>query len=579
MANYERFDKNPMNSKRNYQVLLNDLFEPLVPYFQQQGAAIDLKEGGAIFDMKASALEGVARPLWGIIPLVKGGGQFEYWPLYHDLISQGTDPEHSNYWGQPKGINQRSVEMAAFGFLLAVLPEHGWDPLSEKAKDNLATWLAKIQSCPMPQNNWLFFTILVQAGLRKVGRSDLVDIELEAEYLTKLKGFYLGDGWYGDGEVGNIDHYGGFALHYYGLIYATLIENSDKELSDVFLSRAAEYCEPFAYWFANSGECLAQGRSLTYRFATAGFWGAAATANLETMPLGVIKGLWARQIRQWRGKPIFTSNGILSRGYDYPSLNVCEGYNSPTSPYWAFKAFLPLMLEDSHPFWSCNELPLELDKTIYPMPSASSIAQRVNGHSIVHFAGPIEPQFQLDKYNKFAYSTAFGADIGALQYSNMLSFGDNILALSFDSGVNWQYRIKNEKVTVDNNTLIAEWTSGNVSVLTEIEVLESGESIRTHHFTTEQEVWVVESGFSIGNWYSEHKIDAQKDGIGAKSALTGDNGTSEIISNDPHKKQAKCCCRLHSNLISPRTHVPYLLTKLPAGQHLLSSKFKAVPKK
>ncbi|MCQ1056481.1 DUF2264 domain-containing protein [Photobacterium sp. ZSDE20] len=566
-----------MRSKQDFQQLVQDLFTPILPYLESQGSHPDFHEGGAIFDMSASGLEGVARPLWGIIPLVKGGGEFKHWHLYHDIITQGTDPESERYWGAAAGINQRSVEMAAFGLLLAVLPEHGWDPLPEVVQDNFAAWLANIQNCPMPQNNWLFFTILVQAGLRKVGRSDLVDIDVEADYLNKLKSFYLGDGWYGDGEVANIDHYGGFAIHFYSIIYATLFDNPDRELSQLFLDRAEAYCEPFSYWFAESGECLAQGRSLTYRFATAGFWGAVASLDLASMKPGAIKGMWARQIRQWKDKPIFTQEGLLSRGYDYPNLKVCEGYNSPTSPYWAFKAFYPLMLEDNHPFWQSEEQEQILDKNVYPMPAARSIVQRINGHSIVHFAGPIEPQFELDKYNKFAYSTCFGADIGALQYSNMLSFGDNILAFSFDQGANWQTRLSNSRVEVDHNDLVIEWTSGSVDVTTLIQVLENGESIRTHEFEIHSAAWIVETGFAVSNWYQERQTLQQASGISATVELLGTTGSSLIMSQDQHNKDSKQCCRIHSNLVSPRTHVPYLLTKLEPGKHKISSKFIVSP--
>ena len=574
MAYYPPFSNNPMQSKQDFQRLVVDLFEPLVPYLETQGSQPDFDEGGAIFDMSASALEGVARPLWGIIPLVKGGGEFKHWALYQGIIAQGTDPQSDGYWGPASGINQRSVEMAAFGLLLAVLPEHGWEPLSDASKDNFATWLANIQHCPMPQNNWLFFTILVQAGLRKVGRADLVDELLELTYLKKIKDFYLGDGWYGDGEVRNIDHYGGFAIHFYSIIYATLIEDADPTLKQLFISRADQYCEPFSYWFAETGECLALGRSLTYRFATAGFWGAAASLDLSAISAGEVKGLWARQIRQWKDKPIFTCDGLLSRGYDYPNLNVCECYNSPTSPYWAFKAFFPLLLANDHPFWLCTELPQTLAQRIYPMTAASSIAQRINGHSIVHFAGPIEPQFELDKYNKFAYSTCFGADIKALQYSNMLSFGDNILAFSFDQGANWQTRLRNHSVVVENNCMIIEWSSGSLSVRTEIIVLDNGESIRTHEFELERDAWVVETGFAVSNWYQECQIVQQSDSC---VALVGSNGSSKITSKDDYSKQGKQCFRIHSNLVSPRTHVPYLLTKLDAGKHSISSKYTAIP--
>ncbi|ORT48246.1 hypothetical protein ST37_18680 [Vibrio sp. qd031] len=579
MPFYKPFSENPMVTKQDYQQLVLDLFEPVRPYLASQGAKMDFDQGGAIFDMSASALEGVARLLWGIIPLVKGGGEFEHWDLFHAAISQGTDPNHPNYWGVMDTINQTSVEKAAFGLLLAVLPEHGWAPLDPQTKENFAQWLAQIQQAQMPQNNWLFFTILVQAGLRKVGRSDLVDINKEASYLKTLKSFYLGDGWYGDGAGKNIDHYGGFAIHYYSLIYASLIEDADNELKHLFIERANEFCEPFSYWFAESGECMAQGRSLTYRFATAGFWASAAISDLSAMELGTIKGLWARHLRQWKDKPIFTAEGLLTRGYDYPTLTVCEGYNSPTSPYWAFKAFLPLALEDSHPFWQVEEKPLALSKKVYAMPAANTIIQRVGGHSIAHFSGTIEQQFQVDKYNKFAYSTCFGADFDSLKDSHQLLFGDNILAISFDEGVNWQMRMNNHHVVVDEtqNRMSIEWTTGTLNITTVIDVLDNGESIRTHTIELPQDAWIVESGFAVSNWYQPKETLIQRQGIQANIEIRGANGTSQIISLDGYEKESRDGYRIHTNVVSPRTHVPYLLTKLSAGKHQLISRYRVHP--
>jgi hypothetical protein len=431
----------------------------------------------------------------------------------------------------------------------------------------------------MPQNNWLFFTILVQAGLRKVGRSDLVDIDVEAERLNTIKNLYLGDGWYGDGAGKNIDHYGGFALHFYSLIYAKLVDEADHELKALFLKRADEFCEPFSYWFAKTGECMAQGRSLTYRFAAAGFWASASIAELPSMELGKIKGLWARHLRQWKDKPIFTNEGLMTRGYDYPTLTVCENYNSPTSPYWAFKAFLPLILEDSHPFWSCEELPLELEKSIYPMPAANSIIQVVGQHSVVHFAGAIEQQFQVDKYNKFAYSTCFGADFDALKDSHQNRFGDNILAFSFDQGINWQMKMNNHSVVVDEqlNLMTNEWTTGAFDITTTIGVLENGESIRTHTFELEQDAWVIESGFAVSNWYQAKETLKQSQGQQAEIEIKGSNGISQIVSLDDHNKESFDGYRIHTNVVSPRTHVPFLRTKLKAGKHHLVSRYRVFP--
>ena len=48
-------------------------------------------------------------------------------------------------------------------------------------------------------------------------------------------------------------------------------------------------------------------------------------------------------------------DGVMPVGYAYPNLIMSEPYNSAQSPYWALKAFLPLMLPEDHPFWASDE--------------------------------------------------------------------------------------------------------------------------------------------------------------------------------------------------------------------------------
>ncbi|MEI6897373.1 MAG: DUF2264 domain-containing protein [Psychromonas sp.] len=568
------FSANPLITKADFQQLVRDLFEPLIPYYQAQGSRIDFDEGGASFDMVASSLEGVARPLWGLVPLALGGGDFAHWDLIRQLITQGTDPRSEGFWGQLHDTDQRSVEMAAIGFFVALLPSQAWDPLSTTEKDNLVCWLASIQDKATVHNNWLFFTLIVQHALKTVGRKDLVDSALQQKFLEKIKNWYLGEGWYGDGDIESIDHYNGFALHYYSLIYATLFDHQNDELAKLFKSRADAFAKPFSYWFADNGDTLVQGRSLTYRFACCGFWAAYAVSDETVFSPGQIKGLWARHLRRWKDKPIFTHDGILTRGYDYPNLQMCEVYNSPTSPYWAMKAFLPLMLADDSSFWSSAEQAIEYPAVIQAMPANKTIAQRVDGHSIVHYGASIHLDFQLDKYNKFAYSTFGGMDISSLLYSERLSFGDNILALSFDGGCNWQMRQKNISVSIEDSRLSIIWTSGKVTVSTIIDVYENGECIRTHHFDSHEEVWVVESGFAVGKWYQEELILASNDSHKSEIIVQGSNGISAIKSLDNHLKSAHVTTRVNSDVSFPRSAVPFLLTKLGSGSHTISSQFK-----
>lgn len=565
------FSDNPLVSREDFRRAARSLVAPLVPFVRAKGAALDLGEGAAKFDMGAAALEGIARPFWGLAPLFAGGGDFADWTVFLEALRQGTDPEHPRYWGAIGNLDQRSVEAAAVGFLLALTPERSWGLLPEDARGNLARWLAGIETAKMSDNNWLFFPIIVQAGLRRVGRADLVDDDLERRSLDRLASWYLGDGWYGDGVSGAIDHYGAFAMHFYGLLYAVL-GGGDGEFCRLARARASAFAEPFSHWFATSGAALAVGRSLVYRFATSAFWGMLAVAGETPLPLGVVKGLWARQIRSWRTSPIFSPDGILSRGVVYPNLHVCEDYNSPTSPYWAMKAFLPLMLSEDHPFWQAEEEPLPRRASVVAMPSSRTLVQHVDGHSIVHYAAPIHRWLQTDKYNKFAYSTLCGFEVGALQYAVNGVFGDNILAFSFDGGANWQMRLANDAVEIAGQSLSVDWTSGALRVSTVIEAVDEGLFIRRHRFHLDRPASVVETGFAVNEW----RVDAGRvdsDGEATTVVLVGENAVSGILALDGRARHRIDCACINSNTACPRTRVPGFRLELAAGDHAIAHGF------
>ena len=107
--------------------------------------------------------------------------------------------------------------------------------------------------------------------------------------------------------------------------------------------------------FADDGASIPYGRSMTYRFAVISFWGVLPLITKSdeepVIPWGVLKGLFLRNLRWWSEQPVsrFRSN-VLSVGFSYPNQFMCEAYNSPESPYWAFKAYVPLMLLEDHPF-------------------------------------------------------------------------------------------------------------------------------------------------------------------------------------------------------------------------------------
>ncbi|MEJ2148677.1 MAG: DUF2264 domain-containing protein, partial [Chloroflexota bacterium] len=259
---------NNLQTRADLQKAVVDLFLPLKPYFSQGGARVRLGVTGAIFDDHAAALEGFARPLWGLVPLAAGGGEFADWELYRRGLSSGSDPDHPEYWGTPGDIDQRLVEMAAIGLALALVPEHVWEPLDRQAKDNLVRWLETINRVEVVDSNWLFFRVLVNLGLANVGAE--WDRPTMHAALDRLEQFYLADGWYADGLTAQRDYYIPFAMHYYGLIYAQLAGSDDPDRARRFRDRAKVFAQDFIHWFAADGSALPFGRSLTYRFAQGG---------------------------------------------------------------------------------------------------------------------------------------------------------------------------------------------------------------------------------------------------------------------------------------------------------------------
>src|SRR5215217_5061470 len=90
---------NPLKTRRDFQQAVIDLWQPLQPYYSPGKARVNLGHSGHIFPVAAAQLEGFARPLWGLVPLGKGGGTFLQWDYFREGLRHGTDPAHPEYWG------------------------------------------------------------------------------------------------------------------------------------------------------------------------------------------------------------------------------------------------------------------------------------------------------------------------------------------------------------------------------------------------------------------------------------------------------------------------------------------------
>ncbi|MEV0090875.1 DUF2264 domain-containing protein [Streptomyces sp. NPDC050738] len=549
--------------RRWLQDYVTSLAEPLLPHFSEGRARLRLGVNTAIHDDTAAELEAFARPLWGLAPLAAGGGAFAHWDHWVRGLAAGTDPEHPEYWGEPGPHGQRIVEMAAIGFALALAPDKLWDPLTGPERERVADWLRSALDRPTTANNWLFFPVLISLGLDRVGVP--YDRGTVRTRLERLESFSLGDGWYSDGPTERRDYYVPWSLHFYGLIYAALAGDRDPERAVRFRMRASLFARDFQHWFADDGSAVPYGRSLTYRFAQAAYWGALPYAGVEALPWGVVKGHYLRHIRWWRQQPITTPDGLLTIGYGYPQPAIAEQYNAPGSPYWALKTFLPLALPASHPFWTAAELAAPALPPVAEQPHAGAILMR-SGGDVTLLAGRQHHSWVrhgAEKYAKFAYSTRFGFSVPAGPAGQEQGAYDSMLALSEDGD---HFRVREEPADpeVAAGTVRSTWHPWPDVEITTWLTAAPPWHLRVHRIRTGRRLHTAEGGFAVDrDGGADRRTGAARARIASPAGLTG------LIDSDGRRSGETLDCLPGTNVLARRTALPLLTAELPPGEHWL----------
>lgn len=421
------------------------------------------------------------------------------------------------------------------------------------------------RSCP--DNNWKFFRLMLDLGLSTVGAPP--DRAGHRAALQDIENYYRGDGWYADGKDRAIDHYAAFMFHFYSLILAQLgIGNED--LGARYRERARRSVADVTRWFADDGPALAFGRSMTYRFAPAGYIGAFAFANEEAMPWGVLKGFYLRHLRWWSRLPIARPDGLLDIGYGYSNALISEAYSSQQSPYWALKAFLPLALPQSHPFWRSEEAPCPERGKPAVLKQARMIIANPPGDAVALTNSPVLADFRHgpEKYGKFAYSARYAFSIESdLRRFDQAVF-DNALGFSED-GRHFRTRESNDHTQLAGETLYSAWRPYPDIKVESWTWWHGAFHIRVHRIETAAGIMTIEGGFAIRVSRPSDMKAALKPDLAAVETASDHSAIIDLGSTVSRR------VRVHrpppnTNLVAPTTAVPQLFAQLPGGVTVLA---------
>ncbi|MFC7878036.1 DUF2264 domain-containing protein [Isoptericola sp. NPDC057391] len=403
------------------------LLDAVRPYTSPGGALITLPGPVSGSGVWSDGLEGYARTfLLAAFRLRGEDGRDPHGLLerYAEGLRHGTDPAGPERWPRVDERRQAVVEAASVAIGLSETRPWLWDHLDDGTRRRTVDWLAGVVGTRGYTNNWLWFQNVIEAFLASVGGPwEQADLDHNAETAESL---YVGDGWYSDGRGRggrrqNFDHYAGWAWHVYPLLHARI---EGRPLAVVHAERLRAFLDQARHLVGSRGAPTLQGRSVTYRHAVlAPFW-AGAIADATPLSPGATRALTAAVAEHFDAAGAVDDRGLLPVGWHGRFDRVRQLYTGGSSPYWASKGFLGLLLGADHPVWTATpELPeawhaprsvaLRAPGWLVSATPADGVVRLLNHGSDRAIEHALAPRADDPFYRRLAYSGATSPQLGA----------------------------------------------------------------------------------------------------------------------------------------------------------------------
>ncbi len=274
-----------------------------------------------------------------------------------DGISAGTTPDSANYWGVINDFDQRTVEAADVALTIWLIKDELSKELTETQLNRVKLWLKGVNSVKIYGGNWYLFKVVVNSVLTALG--DESALELAQKNLKEFKRFYIGDGWFTDGDGGKIDYYNAWQMQYF-LYWADRIT---PNLDHAFIKNTiVDFNQSYKYFISTQGVPI-MGRSACYRLAVSAPLIAQSllvnTKENNDLARRALDVTWSFFIEHASLK-----KGSVTQGYCNDTPELLENYSGRGSCLWSLRSLiLAFQHKKQDHFWVKNDgkLPVELD--------------------------------------------------------------------------------------------------------------------------------------------------------------------------------------------------------------------------
>lgn len=247
-----------------------------------------------------------------------------------------------------------------------------WKPLDEQTKQRYIAEFTQLRRVDPPYTNWLLFSSTIESFLAKVGAPhDNYRISMA---VRKTEEWYVGDGWYSDGQgTFAFDYYSSYVFH---AMYLETLQNmidarqggwgiDYKRFRQRALRRAQKHAVVLERFISPEGTFPVFGRSIPYRMAT--MQPLALMAWYQTLPAELSNGQVRRALtkvmhRMYDHQNNFNEGGFLTIGFCGSQPGVADWYTNNGSLYMTSLSLMPLGLPADYPFWTDAEQPTTQEK-------------------------------------------------------------------------------------------------------------------------------------------------------------------------------------------------------------------------